>query len=66
LKLDKDRNEAGVGSEMQITTDDSMLHAFVIPTDEELLIARDTVQCIEGNTVGSQPQRSSKLEELRT
>jgi acetate kinase len=66
LKLDKDRNEAGVGSEKQITTDDSTLHVFVIPTDEELLIARDTVHCIVGNTVASQPPRSSKLAELRT
>src|SRR5215469_7925149 len=66
LKLDKDRNERAVRLEKQITTDDSTLHAFVIPTDEELLIARDTVHCIEGNTVASQPQRSSKLEELRT
>ena len=31
-----------------ITTDDSKLKAFVIPTDEELLIARDTVRCIAG------------------
>jgi acetate kinase len=66
LKLDKDRNEGAIRLEKQITTDDSALHAFVIPTDEELLIARDTVHCIEGNTVASQPQRSSKLEELRT
>ena len=51
LKLDKTRNDAGVGSEKQITTDDSTLHAFVIPTDEELLIARDTARCIVGNTV---------------
>ena len=48
LKLDKGHNEAAVGLERQITTDDSTLHAFVIPTDEELLIARDTVQCILG------------------
>jgi acetate kinase len=51
LKLDKTRNDAGVGSEMQIATEDSTLHAFVIPTDEELLIARDTVHCIVGDTV---------------
>ena len=66
LKLDKDRNDAAVGSEKRITTDDSTLHAFVIPTDEELLIARDTVHCVAGNTVAAQPQRSSELEELRT
>ncbi len=48
LKLDKGHNEAAVGLERQITTDDSTLRAFVIPTDEELLIARDTVHCILG------------------
>jgi acetate kinase len=48
LKLDDNRNKQMVGLEGQITTDDSSLHAFVIPTDEELLIARDTVRCILG------------------
>src|SRR5271165_1085551 len=50
LKLDKARNENAVGKEEQISTDDSSLKAFVIPTDEELLIARDTVRCIAGET----------------
>jgi acetate kinase len=48
LKLDKDRNRQTVGREGQISTDDSTLHAFAIPTDEELLIARDTVRTIAG------------------
>ena len=48
LKVDKSRNEQAVGKEAQISTDDSTLKAYVIPTDEELLIARDTVRCIAG------------------
>jgi len=48
LKVDKNRNEQATGKEERITTDDSKLHAYVIPTDEELLIARDTVRCILG------------------
>ena len=48
LKLDASKNERAVGREERITTDDSKLQAFVIPTDEELLIARDTVRCILG------------------
>ncbi len=48
LKLDKSRNEQAAGKEAQISTDDSKLKAYVIPTDEELLIARDTVRCIAG------------------
>ena len=48
LKLDKEKNEQAIGKEQRISTDDSRLQAFVIPTDEELLIARDTVRCILG------------------
>ena len=48
LKVDKGRNEQAVSKEAQISTDDSKLKAYVIPTDEELLIARDTVRCIAG------------------
>ncbi len=48
LKLDADKNEKAIGLEAKISTQDSRLHAYVIPTDEELLIARDTVRCILG------------------
>jgi len=48
LKLDEKKNQLMVGLEGQISSDDSRLHAYVIPTDEELLIARDTVRCIQG------------------
>jgi acetate kinase len=49
LELDQGRNEQMMkGREGQISTDGSTLNAFVIPTDEELLIARDTVRCILG------------------
>jgi len=49
LKLDQDRNAAHfAGREGVITTDDSRLAAYVVPTDEELLIARDTVRCVRG------------------
>jgi len=54
LKLDEKRNQGTVGSEGQISTDDSRLRAFVIPTDEELLIARDTVRCVLGQQDASQ------------
>jgi len=46
LRLDDNRNGRMVGLEGQISSDDSSLHAFAIPTNEELLIARDTVRCI--------------------
>jgi acetate kinase len=48
LTLDNSKNQEMVGVEGKISTDDSKLLAYVIPTDEELLIARDTVRCILG------------------
>ncbi|MEK6650560.1 MAG: acetate kinase, partial [Bacteroidota bacterium] len=35
------------GSEGMIHATDSRVHLHVIPTNEELLIARDTVRCIK-------------------
>jgi acetate kinase len=49
LKLEPARNESRIeGGSGLISTDDSRLAAYVIPTDEELLIARDTVRCVLG------------------
>ena len=48
LKIDPNINTQTMGRAAQISTADSRLQAWVIPTDEELLIARDTVRCILG------------------
>jgi len=48
LRIDAEKNQQTVGREGQISTADSKLHAYAIPTDEELLIARDTVRIILG------------------
>ncbi len=48
LKIDDAKNQQSIGSAGLISTDDSKLLAYAIPTDEELLIARDTVRVIEG------------------
>jgi len=49
LGLDAERNAAHTGGqEGAISRDDARLAAYVIPTDEELLIARDTVRCVLG------------------
>jgi acetate kinase len=49
LELDEERNAAHTaGREGLITRDDARLAAYVIPTDEELLIARDTVRVVMG------------------
>jgi acetate kinase len=46
LEVDAAKNKEKSSAERQISTDGSRLSAWVIPTDEELLIARDTVRCI--------------------
>lgn len=47
LRLDADRNAAiSGGREGEISADGSTLKAYVIPTDEELLIARDTARLV--------------------
>jgi len=43
LRLDGDRNQMPAGAEGAVSADGSPIAAYVIPTDEELLIARDTV-----------------------
>jgi acetate kinase len=48
LHLDAAKNQETVGREGKISTEDSELLAYAIPTDEELLIARDTVRVILG------------------
>jgi acetate kinase len=49
LTLDPKRNDSCKdGCEGLISTDDSRLAAYTIPTDEELLIARDTVRSVSG------------------
>jgi acetate kinase len=49
LELDPARNDAAVGGRAgPISREGSRLEAWVIPTDEELLIARDTVRVIKG------------------
>jgi len=49
LELDSDLNAAHHdGREGLISKGGSRLAAYVIPTDEELLIARDTVRCVRG------------------
>lgn len=45
IKLDPEKN-AQRGEEMIITTDDSKTKVLVIPTNEELMIARDTVELV--------------------
>lgn len=47
IKVDTAKNQTR-GVEAEISTDDSKVKVFVVPTDEELTIARDTKRIIEG------------------
>src|SRR6056297_1368042 len=46
FELDPEANKVR-GEEREITTEDSKVKAFVIPTNEELVIARDTKEIVE-------------------
>ena len=49
ITVDPERNDALVGGqEGRLSTDGSRLSAWVIPTDEELLIARDSYRVVTG------------------
>ena len=45
VKIDLDQNNKR-GEVVKISTDDSKIDVYVIPTDEELMIARDTLELI--------------------
>ena len=46
LALDPTRNAATVGVPGRISHDAARIHAFVVPADEEAVIARDAVECL--------------------
>ena len=46
IKLDKSANEGMRGQLKKISADDSKVQVWVVPTNEELLIARDTLALI--------------------
>lgn len=63
LRLDPGSNQQAIGLERRISTDDSVLHSFVIPTDEELLIARDTVNCVLGRKEHGRGAENEEMEQ---
>jgi acetate kinase len=52
VKIDDERNEEGVRIEQQISSDDSKVKVFAIPTNEELVIAIDTERIIKEAEIG--------------
>ena len=53
LSMDEEKNGAMPGAEGRIDSADSKVQLWVIPTDEELLIARDTWRVVTGQKLGS-------------
>jgi acetate kinase len=51
--VDEGRNAALIGGEGRIDAESSRVQVWVIPTDEELLIARDTWRVVTGAEVPS-------------
>jgi acetate kinase len=47
-ELDREKNQKAVGTETEISTSASRVRIFAIPTNEELLIARDTFRRVAG------------------
>src|SRR5205807_1343751 len=46
IQIDKQKNEAAIGRDADISGADAKTKVWVIPTNEELLIARDTLRAI--------------------
>ena len=45
VKIDREKNRTR-GREAEISADDSKVKVYVIPTNEELMIARDTLELV--------------------
>ena len=52
IRLDKARNEAAAGVEANLSGAGATTGVWVVPTNEELLICRETVRCIGGPDAG--------------
>ena len=48
VKIDLEKNNCR-GEEIEISTPDSKIKVWIVPTNEELVIARDTKQIVENS-----------------
>ena len=48
VALDPARNEAAAGREADVSAEGARVRTLVIPTNEELIIARDTLRLVAG------------------
>lgn len=54
--LNEERNAQAIGIEARVSADHSKIHIHIIPVNEAVMIARDTVVCIEKHTQGRKIQ----------
>jgi acetate kinase len=47
MAIDENRNNTMIGMEGKISTDNAKIQIYVIPVDEAVMIARDTVQYLQ-------------------
>ena len=46
MAIDENRNNNMIGREGEISADDAKVKIYVVPVDEAVMIARDTVHCL--------------------
>ena len=46
VKIDEEKNKIR-GEEVEISTEDSKIKVYVVPTNEELMIARETMELVK-------------------
>jgi acetate kinase len=56
MAIDENRNNTLTGIEGKISTDDAKVEIYVIPVDEAVMIARDTVDCLRKHHLGRKTQ----------
>jgi len=47
MAIDENRNNTMIGIEGKISTDNAKIQIYVIPVDEAVMIARDTLRCLQ-------------------
>ena len=46
IVLDEDRNNSMIGKEGKVSRDEARVEIYVVPVDEAVMIARDTIGCL--------------------
>ena len=46
VKLDKEKNQKIKGIESKVSSEDSKVPVYVVPTNEELMIAKETIKLL--------------------